>query len=96
MATTYQTDSKDAVATASGSSSGNTSTTSLGEYAPVGDYGSPGWDVSEKKAEYWRQVYENAKYEGRHRYDPSYKWTAAEEKKLLRKVSQTIHFEYKK
>lgn len=37
-------------------------------------------------AEYWREVYENAKYEGRHRFDPTYTWTAEEEKKLVRKV----------
>lgn len=35
----------------------------------------------------WRGVYEKAKYEGYHRFDPSYKWTAKEEKTLLRKVS---------
>ena len=27
-----------------------------------------------------------AKYEGRHRYDPSFRWTEDEEKKLVRKV----------
>jgi hypothetical protein len=37
-------------------------------------------------AQYWRGVYEKAKYEGRHRFDPNYDWTAEEEKKLLRKV----------
>lgn len=86
MSTTYQTDSKEPVTNTSGPNSGNTSRTSLDEYATVDDYGSPGWNVSEKTALYWKEVYENAKYEGRHRYDPSYKWTAAEEKKLLRKV----------
>lgn len=30
-----------------------------------------------------------AEYEGRHRYDPSAEWTEAEEKKLVRKVSQS-------
>lgn len=38
-------------------------------------------------AQYWRDVYENAKYEGRHQFDPTYTWTAAEEKRLVRKVS---------
>jgi len=38
-------------------------------------------------ADYWRKVYEFAKYENRHRYDPSFSWTAEEEKKLVRKVS---------
>ena len=37
-------------------------------------------------AEYWRSVYETAKYEGRHRFDPDFTWTAAEEKRLVRKV----------
>ncbi|KAL7273650.1 hypothetical protein RUND412_003478 [Rhizina undulata] len=57
-----------------------------------GDYGSQGGHIFEQKkiADYWRDVYENAKYEGRHRYDPTYKWTAAEEKKLLRKIDWRI------
>lgn len=38
-------------------------------------------------AEYWRQVYEKAKYEGRHRFDPSFQWGSTEEKRLVRKVS---------
>lgn len=53
-----------------------------------GDYGSQGGHVfeDEKVADYWRGVYEKATYEGRHRFDPSVKWSAKEEKKLLRKV----------
>ena len=39
-------------------------------------------------AQYWREVYEKAKYEGRHRFDPTYTWTA-EEKKLVRKVNDS-------
>jgi hypothetical protein len=38
-------------------------------------------------AQHWRDVYENAKYEGRHHFDPNYTWSAAEEKRLVRKVS---------
>lgn len=51
-------------------------------------YGSQGGHVFEddKKAEYWRKIYETAKYESLHRFDPKFKWTAAEEKKVLRKV----------
>lgn len=37
-------------------------------------------------AEHWRKIYDEAKYESRHRFDPTYTWTAAEEKKLVRKV----------
>lgn len=37
-------------------------------------------------ADRWRKVYENAKYENRHRFDPNFTWTAQEEKKLVRKV----------
>lgn len=37
-------------------------------------------------ADYWRKVYEQAGYENRHRFDPSFQWTAEEEKKLIRKV----------
>ncbi|OIW27618.1 MFS general substrate transporter [Coniochaeta ligniaria NRRL 30616] len=41
-------------------------------------------------AEYWRGVYEKARYENRHRFDPEYKWTAEEEKKLVRKIDVRI------
>lgn len=37
-------------------------------------------------ANFWRDVYERSKYEGRHRFDPAYSWTEAEERKLVRKV----------
>lgn len=39
------------------------------------------------RAEHWRGVYEGSKYECRHRFDPSFQWTAKEEKKALRKVN---------
>lgn len=39
-------------------------------------------------AEYWREVYERNGYENRHRFDPNYKWTAEEEKRLVRRVSE--------
>lgn len=35
---------------------------------------------------YWTNTYETAKYEGRHRLDPQLQWSAAEEKRLVRKV----------
>ncbi|KAJ9478382.1 putative transporter [Pseudozyma hubeiensis] len=44
----------------------------------------------EKVAEHWRQLYDSTKYENRHRFDPSFEWTAEEEKKVVRKVDFRI------
>ncbi|KAF2851519.1 MFS general substrate transporter [Plenodomus tracheiphilus IPT5] len=41
-------------------------------------------------AEHWARVYEAAKYEGRHRFDPNYTWSAEEEKRLVRKLDLKI------
>ncbi|KAG8630706.1 hypothetical protein KVT40_002325 [Elsinoe batatas] len=59
-----------------------------GEEDIDGDYGSYHNHIFKdpKVAEYWRNVYENASYEGRHRFDPHITWTATEEKRLRRKI----------
>lgn len=40
--------------------------------------------------EYWKGVYEKAKYEGRHRLDPDVQWTQREEAKLVRRLDLRI------
>ncbi|KAL2884902.1 putative transporter YIL166C [Ceratocystis lukuohia] len=45
---------------------------------------------SPSMAEYWREVYNKAQYENRHRFDPDFEWTADEEKKLIRKIDIRI------
>jgi hypothetical protein len=53
-----------------------------------GDYGSGRNHVFSEPAVagHWRKVYEDAKYEGRHRFDPAMTWSAEEEEGLKRKV----------
>ncbi|KAL1617965.1 hypothetical protein SLS54_007498 [Diplodia seriata] len=61
---------------------------SISDVEIQGDYGS-GRDHAfsdPKVAEYWGDVYEKAHYEGRHRFDPAFTWSAQEEIKLKRKV----------
>ncbi|KAH9884057.1 MFS general substrate transporter [Xylariomycetidae sp. FL2044] len=41
-------------------------------------------------AEHWRGLYEKAGYENRHRFDPSFSWSAGEEKRLVRKIDRKI------
>lgn len=41
-------------------------------------------------AEHWSNVYEEANYEGRHRFDPTFQWTKEEEKTLVRKLDLRI------
>ncbi|CAK7237874.1 hypothetical protein SBRCBS47491_010185 [Sporothrix bragantina] len=41
-------------------------------------------------AEYWRGVYENANYECRHVFDPSFTWSEEEERKLVRKLDWRV------
>ncbi len=56
-----------------------------------GDYGSYGDHIfsDPKVAAYWAGVYEKATYEGRHRFDPTFTWSATEEKRVRRKVRVT-------
>jgi len=53
-----------------------------------GDYGSHGDHIfsNPEVAAHWAAVYEKAKYEGRHRFDPLFTWSAAEERAVRRKV----------
>lgn len=44
----------------------------------------------EKVAEHWRSVYNSTNYENRHCFDPSFEWTAAVEKSVIRKVDTRI------
>lgn len=57
-----------------------------------GDYGSYGDHVfaDPKVAAYWADIYDKAKYEGRHRFDPEFTWSATEEKRLKRKVGDVV------
>ncbi|CAI9636664.1 mfs general substrate transporter [Alternaria burnsii] len=43
-------------------------------------------------AQHWRQIYENAEYEGRHRFNPHYTWEAEEEKRLVKRLDWRIAF----
>jgi len=37
-------------------------------------------------AEHWSKVYEKARYECRHEFDPSFNWSSEEEKKLVHRL----------
>lgn len=41
-------------------------------------------------ASHWSDVYENAKYEGRHRFDPNVQWTRRQERNLVRRLDLRI------
>ncbi|KAI0902172.1 MFS general substrate transporter [Annulohypoxylon nitens] len=63
-----------------------TSTNGDQEYGSTDDHVFSDPSIAEK----WRQVYENAKYENRHRFDPEFKWTAEEERRLVKKIDARI------
>lgn len=44
-------------------------------------------------AAHWREIYENAKYESRHRFDPGLTWSAQSERLLKRKVI-SVHYSF--
>lgn len=56
------------------------------------DYGSTDDHVftDPRVAGYWMGVYEKATYEGRHRFDPHFTWSAEEELALKRKIDWRI------
>ncbi|KAH8758988.1 major facilitator superfamily domain-containing protein [Diaporthe sp. PMI_573] len=45
---------------------------------------------ADSQSEHWRNIYEKAGYENRHRFDPGFTWTAEDERKLVRKVDLRI------
>lgn len=64
--------------------------------------GSASYDSSERResgdhifsdpvvAERWRDIYERAGYENRHRFDPNFSWSHEDEAKLVRKIDIRI------
>lgn len=42
--------------------------------------------ANEEVANYWRAVYGKSRYEGRHQFDPTLEWSAAEEIRIRKKV----------
>ncbi|KAH7057053.1 major facilitator superfamily domain-containing protein [Macrophomina phaseolina] len=65
---------------------------SISDVEVQGDYGSGRDHIfsDTKVADYWRNIYENAKYEGSHRFDPAFTWTAQEELRVRRKVDLRV------
>ncbi|KAK3377438.1 major facilitator superfamily transporter [Podospora didyma] len=83
----YPLDSKDTAVSPGGSSVANESQESLGD-----GYGSSDEHIFKDPvvADHWRNIYEKASYENRHRFDPEFTWTAEEEKRLVRKIDFRI------
>ena len=61
------------------------------------DYGSYGDHIfsNPEVAAHWAAVYEKAHYEGRHRFDPTFTWSAAEERAVRRKVREVSRISLK-
>lgn len=61
-----------------------------------GDYGSYRNHVftDPEVAKYWTDVMHKASYEGRHRFDPEFTWSATEEKKVKRKVRPPCYLSF--
>lgn len=55
----------------------------LPEYTPGGAFETAGLETHYEPID---------SYEGKHRYDPEFKWTEEEEKKVVRKVCETSTF----
>jgi hypothetical protein len=79
--------------TAKGTGEDSLANTSLnsGEGMPStgSQYGSviPHIFTDPSRSEHWSGVYEASKYECRHRFDPTFEWSAKDEKEVLRKVN---------
>lgn len=85
------TDTKGKVTTPTNASDQNSSSDE-NESQRTGHYGSVDDHVfaDPATAEYWRLKYEKAGYENRHRFDPELTWTPDEERKIVRKVCQSL------
>lgn len=42
------------------------------------------------RAEYWKNIFENARYECRHRFDPSFEWSPEKEAAVKKKVNPVL------
>lgn len=85
-----KTKAKHAVAEKISADARHTSDSSSGDFVDDidGDYGSYGDHVfaDPAVAAHWAAVYDKASYEGRHRFDPAFTWSATEEKAVRKRV----------
>ncbi|KAK5080933.1 hypothetical protein LTR05_008249 [Lithohypha guttulata] len=89
-----KTEAKHAVAEKISADARHTSNSSSGDSVDDidGDYGSYGFHVfaDPAVAAHWAAVYDKASYEGRHRFDPAFTWSATEEKAVRKRVDYRI------